>query len=137
MANDPLLQRALSRIALATIAFAALTGAGAVMLGALAGHGLEETAARLARIASHYALVHAAVLIGVALIFDRTRGWARHLMTLAIILFATGIIGFCGGLVFLAFEINAWGPQLGGMALITAWITLAAAAICAFCTRQR
>jgi uncharacterized membrane protein YgdD (TMEM256/DUF423 family) len=137
MTSDPLLQRALSPLALATIAFAALIGASAVMLGAAASHGLEPPAARLAEIASHYGLAHAPVLMGAALILDRTRGWPRTLITLAIALFTAGLIGFCGGLAARVFDIMIWPLQWGGIALIAAWIALASAAIGALAARWR
>jgi uncharacterized membrane protein YgdD (TMEM256/DUF423 family) len=125
----------LSPLALAAIVFGALAGAAGVALGAWAAHGLAEGVARLAETASRYALFHAAAMIAAALVLDRVgHGWPRRLTVLALVLFALGIMLFCGGLIGAAVGIATGTAPLGGMALIAAWVALAGAAGAAFKT---
>lgn len=120
----------LSTTALAALVFAALAGAAGVTLGAWAAHELTEGVARLAETASRYALFHATAMIAAAALLDRIGdGWPRRLTALALTLFALGIVLFCGGLTGAAVGIATGTAPLGGMALIAAWITLAAAAM--------
>jgi uncharacterized membrane protein YgdD (TMEM256/DUF423 family) len=128
----------LSRPALAAIVFAALAGAAAVALGAVAAHGVTEHQARLAETASFYALFHAPAMIVAALAMDRMAvTWARRLAGLAALAFALGIVLFAGALGMLAFGINTRTAPFGGMALIGAWVVLAVAALAAFSARRR
>jgi uncharacterized membrane protein YgdD (TMEM256/DUF423 family) len=123
----------LSTPALAAIIFAGLAGAAGITLGAWAAHGLTEGMARLAETASRYALFHAAAMVANAMVLDRVgQGWPRRLTTLALALFALGIVLFCGGVAGTAVGFATGTAPLGGMALIAGWITLAVAAGAAF-----
>lgn len=124
----------ISPLALVAIVFAAITGGAAVALGALAAHRLGPPASGLVEIAARYAMWHALAMIGTALAADRMiRG--RALATLALFLFAAGIVLFSGGLTALAFGIDIRTAPFGGTAFILGWITLAAAAVVALTRR--
>ena len=122
---------ALSPLGALAVAFAALAGASAVALGAWASHGAAEPAKGWLVTASTYQMVHAAALLGAALLRERVlAGWPRRLMGAALAGFALGILLFCGGLTALAFgwRVPAAAPA-GGLALMAAWLCLAAGAL--------
>lgn len=114
-------------------ALAALNGAIAVAAGAFAAHGLKthltpdmltifDTSAR-------YHLIHAMALALTALAADR---YSPRLAQLAALLFAAGIILFCGSLYALALTgLRTLGliTPLGGMAFIAGWLALAASSL--------
>lgn len=111
---------------------AGLLGALAVGLGAFGAHGLEgrvsardlatfETAAR-------YQLVHAALLVGLALWLERRRSlrlvWAARLLL-------GGVAIFSGSLYLLVLSGARWFgavTPIGGVALIGGWLLVALAA---------
>ncbi len=126
---------ALSTLGALAAAFAALAGASAVALGAWASHGAADPAKGWLVTASTYQMVHAAALLGAALLRERllagsAAGWPRRLVGLALAGFALGIVLFCGGLTALAFgwRVPAAAPA-GGLALMAAWLCLAAGAL--------
>lgn len=122
---------ALSTLGALAAVFAALAGASAVALGAWASHGAADPAKGWLITASTYQMVHAAALLGAALLRERfAAGWPRRLVGLALAGFALGIVLFCGGLTALAFgwRVPAAAPA-GGLALMAAWLCLAAGAL--------
>lgn len=111
---------------------AALLGAAGVALGAFGAHGLrtrlDARALEIWETAVRYHLLHAAVLLALALspyaAQLRGAGW----------LLAVGIAGFSGSLYLLALGIGPralLGPvtPLGGLALIAGWAWIARAAL--------
>lgn len=121
-----------SRLALAMIAFAALAGAGAVIMSALAAHALAEPGRGLAETASRFAFVHALAILFTSLWHDRLDAgtWPRRLTVVALALFAAGTILFSGGLLALLAGLYVVGTApWGGTALIAGWVALAASAL--------
>jgi uncharacterized membrane protein YgdD (TMEM256/DUF423 family) len=107
---------------------AALAGATGVALGAFGAHALRERLdpAALAtwQTAVLYHLIHACVLLGLAL-FARATGRA---VGVPFALFAAGIVLFSGSLYLLALTGARWlGPvtPLGGLAFLAGWVALA------------
>jgi len=104
---------------------AALAGFLAVALGAFGAHGLRATLEATGRIANwetaaQYHLVHAAVLLALAL-----RGTVARL---PFTLFGAGIVIFSGSLYVLALSNLKWLgaiTPLGGLCLIGGWLALA------------
>ena len=104
---------------------AAAAGAGAVVLGALGAHalhaGLSPQMLDVWHTAVQFQFWHALALLACALL-PRTR--AAHL---AAVLFALGIVLFCGSLYALAFGaprgLGAITP-IGGLAFIAGWVML-------------
>lgn len=114
------------------VAFAGIAGAGAVAAGAWAAHGFgglpDARAAALVETASRYAIWHALAILVCA--FIPLAGMARRLLDFAVLAFAIGIAGFCGGLCLSAFgrPVPALAPA-GGLAFIAGWLLAAAAGI--------
>jgi uncharacterized membrane protein YgdD (TMEM256/DUF423 family) len=120
------------------IVTASILGALAVMLGAMAAHGLEplleERALNAFKTASRYQMYHALAFLGLAVIskhlHERTMKWIYSLML-------TGTILFCGSIYLLTtapvmgMEFKFLGPitPLGGLLLITSWIFIGVAAL--------
>lgn len=115
-----------SRFSLST---AALVGATGVAAGAFGAHGLEgklpEDLMEIYQTASLYHLLHAPVLLGIALffhVFEENRGMARVFQ-----FFFAGVLVFSGSLYLLALSgVRWWGAitPIGGTLLILAWIGL-------------
>jgi uncharacterized membrane protein YgdD (TMEM256/DUF423 family) len=120
----------MARLWLLLAAFAGFTG---VALGAFAAHGLKTrlSADHLAvfQTGSHYQLIHALALFGVALLAIQAPG---RLVNLAGALFALGILLFSGSLYLLA--LSGFGKfgivtPFGGLAFLGGWLCLALAAL--------
>jgi uncharacterized membrane protein YgdD (TMEM256/DUF423 family) len=120
----------MARLWLLLAAFAGFTG---VALGAFAAHGLKTrlSADHLAvfQTGSHYQLIHALALFGVALLAMQAPG---RLVNLAGALFALGILLFSGSLYLLA--LSGYGKfgivtPFGGLAFLGGWLCLALAAL--------
>jgi uncharacterized membrane protein YgdD (TMEM256/DUF423 family) len=126
-----------SRATLVAFAFCGVTGAASVILGALAAHALSGPSAQNAATASQYALFHAVALMVTALAADRVTGIARKLMMTAEIFFAAGIILFSGGLAASAWGMPTGTAPWGGMALIAAWLAVAAGAAMALMSAKK
>jgi len=119
----------------AWVAAAALIGAGSVVAGAFAAHGLdpEADAARigLLRTGSVYAALHALALLATLALAAQgwlTLGWARATLWL----FAAGAVLFPGALYGLALQGPRWlgvVAPFGGSALILGWLAMAAGAL--------
>ncbi|MGH7045380.1 MAG: DUF423 domain-containing protein [Stellaceae bacterium] len=111
------------------LAVAALGGLFAVAAGAVAAHftGSELRAAELLRTGALYGLVHAAALLAVAALADRTE---RPGLALAIAgsAFAIGIVLFSFSLYALALIGDArfaWLTPFGGVSLLIGWAAIA------------
>ena len=114
------------------LAIAGLFGALSVGLDAATRHLLEGDAQRLefARIAARYGLIHAAALIGVALLAQRQD--AGLWLGLAGWLLVAGLVLFCGSLALLAGgapPLVAMLTPWGGVAFIAGWLALFVAAV--------
>lgn len=104
---------------------AAALGFLAVALGAFGAHGLKATLEATGRAANwetaaHYHLVHAAVLLVLAL--------REPVARLPFVLFTTGILIFSGSLYVLAVTNLKWLgaiTPLGGLCLLAGWLTFA------------
>ena len=104
---------------------AALTGFLAVALGAFGAHALKRTflengQGHIWDTAAHYHLVHAVVLLVLAL-----RGTVARL---PFVLFSAGIVIFSGSLYLLAATNVKWLgaiTPIGGLCLLAGWLTLA------------
>ncbi|WP_296221961.1 DUF423 domain-containing protein [Pseudomonas sp. UBA2684] len=119
----------MARLWLLLSAFAGFSGVG---LGAFAAHGLKNTlsAEYLAvfQTGTHYQLIHALALFGVALLALQAPG---RLVNLAGGLFALGIALFCGSLYLLTLSgIGMLGiiTPFGGLAFLAGWFCLGLAA---------
>ena len=107
--------------------FGALNGAVAVVIGAFAAHGVDASAEALLKTAGQYQMVHA--LLGVTCaIWPGTTGLAR----------IAGWLAVLGGLVFAAaltlialLDLTIMGAvaPVGGLLMISGWLTLAVAAV--------
>ncbi len=115
-------------------AFAALSGASGVLLGAFGAHGLRETLeARLMQTfetAVQYQMIHSLALLLVAILYNQI---GRSLaLEISILAFMTGIILFSGSLYGLVLtEIRWLGPvtPLGGLCFIVGWLALFAGSL--------
>lgn len=112
------------------LVLAGINGAIAVAMAAAAAHAFgadAEAAARAAR-AADVQLVHAAALLGIALLAEHRPGWAAKV---AGMLFILGILLFCGSLYALAFHWADRSPlaPVGGSSLILGWLTVAVAGL--------
>jgi len=113
------------------LAVAALNGALAVALGAVAQHALRADAQTMALfdLASRYHMYHALALGLVALAMQAgVSGWARC----SAWAFLIGIVLFCGSLYLFAFTGQPWlfhATPFGGGAFIAGWVLLAIAAL--------
>jgi uncharacterized membrane protein YgdD (TMEM256/DUF423 family) len=112
---------------------AALLGAGAVILGAFAAHGLaarlDPRALAVFDTGARYHLAHA---LAMALAALAMRGAARPRAQIGAALFGGGILLFSGSLYLLAVTgIRALGmvTPLGGLCFIGGWVMLALAAL--------
>ncbi|OJU18848.1 MAG: hypothetical protein BGN84_09635 [Afipia sp. 62-7] len=112
---------------------AALLGAGGVMLGAFAAHGLaarlEPRALAVFDTGARYHLVHA---LAMALAALAMRGAARPRARIAAALFGGGILLFSGSLYLLALSgLRGLGmvTPLGGLCFVGGWVMLALAAL--------
>ena len=109
------------------LSVAGVLGTLSVVAGAFGAHGLRDavTPEKLAswQTGAHYALVHSAVLVALAL-------WASatgRAITVPAALFAAGIVLFSGSIFALVlWEPRALGPvtPLGGLCLIGGWASL-------------
>ena len=114
------------------LACAGLSGAASIGTDAVARHLLAGNAYRfeLAATSARYGLIHAAALIGLALLWQRNEGgfWLR----LSGALFLAGLILFCGTLDLMAYGAPAGIALIapwGGTALIAGWLALLLAAL--------
>lgn len=106
-----------------------LGGATAVVLGALGAHGLRDVLApsmlEIWQTAVQFQFWHALALVASALLAQRS-----HAAYLGAVLFASGIVLFCGSLYALALGaprmVGAVTP-LGGLCFIVAWVALGVA----------
>jgi len=111
------------------VAYAALSGALGVMLGAFGAHGLRDTLEpRLMQTfetAVQYQLIHALALLLVAILYGQV---GRSLaFEISIYAFMAGILMFSGSLYGLVLTEMRWlGPitPLGGLCFIAGWIAL-------------
>ena len=109
------------------LAVAAAIGLASVAAGAFGAHGLRGsvTPERLAawQTASHYGLVHGAVLLALALYASAT----GRSIALPAALFTAGVVLFSGSIFGLVmWEVRALGPitPLGGLCLLAGWASL-------------
>ena len=119
----------MARLWLLLSAFAGFSGVG---LGAFAAHGLKNTLSAeypaVFQTGTHYQLIHALALFGVALLALQAPG---RLVNLAGGLFALGIALFCGSLYLLTLSgIGMLGiiTPFGGLAFLAGWFCLGLAA---------
>lgn len=117
------------RIFLGSAGFA---GAISVAVDALARHALAGDARgiELATISARYGLIHAAALLGIALLCQRNE--RRFWLGLAGWLFIVALILFCATLDLVAFGAPAWLVALtpvGGTAFVAGWAALLMAAL--------
>jgi uncharacterized membrane protein YgdD (TMEM256/DUF423 family) len=117
------------------LAVAALSGAAAVAVDAAARHLAAGDAHRLevAATGTRYGLIHAAALMGIALLAGRWRqGRARRWLELSGWCFAGGLWLFPGSLYLLALGtpavLAAFAP-IGGSLFIVGWLALLAATL--------
>ncbi|MEI9894361.1 MAG: DUF423 domain-containing protein [Chthoniobacter sp.] len=104
---------------------AALAGFLAVALGAFGAHGLQATflengQAHTWETAAHYHLIHAVVLLALAL--------RKEVARLPFQLFTAGIVIFSGSLYLLAVTNIRWlgaVTPIGGLCLLAGWLVLA------------
>ena len=109
------------------IAVAAVLGTLSVVAGAFGAHGLRDsvTPERLGswQTGAHYALVHSAVILALALYGSAT----GRSIALPAWLFSAGVVLFSGSIFGLVlWELRALGPvtPLGGLCLIAGWASL-------------
>jgi len=109
------------------LAVAGVLGTLSVVAGAFGAHGLRDsvTPEKLAawQTGAHYALIHSAVLLTLALYSSAT----GRAIALPASLFAAGIVLFSGSIFALVlWELRALGPvtPLGGLCLIAGWASL-------------
>ncbi len=115
-----------------SIVFACTAGFTGVVSGALGAHALRpllETRGRLEawQTAVHYHLIHAVVLLALALYLRREADAVARRLGRAGDLFAAGIVLFSGSLYALALGAPRWlGPltPLGGLCLLAGWIAI-------------
>ena len=114
------------------LAAAGLSGAISVATDAIARHMLAGDFYRfeLATTSARYGLVHAAVLVGVAVLWRRDEGgfW----LGLSGWLFVVALMLFCGSLDVMAFGARAGAAAVtpwGGGAFIAGWVALLVAAL--------
>jgi uncharacterized membrane protein YgdD (TMEM256/DUF423 family) len=111
------------------VAFAALSGAMSVALGAFGAHALRDSLSpRLLetfQTGVTYQMSHSLALLLVAILISH---WGRTLaLDLAVYFFMAGIVLFCGSLYGLALTEMKWlGPvtPLGGVFFIAGWLSL-------------
>lgn len=113
---------------------AAVSGALAVVMGALAAHGRAGTLSGQALgwidTGARYQLAHAVALVALAALAAGAK--ARLLFDLAALGFVAGSVLFSGGLYLQALAGWSWvGPlvPVGGLAFIAGWLLLLAAAV--------
>lgn len=113
------------------IAVAALLGATAVMFGAYASHGLSAWAnpaqVSQVQVAVQYQLFHAVTLLIISLL---SSVFLSRLLTISLYCFTLGTLCFSGSLYYLVFfgsKLLVLVTPLGGLLLIIAWLSVAAA----------
>lgn len=111
------------------IAVAAAAGALSVGADAAAQHYLagDEARAALAALGARYGLIHAAVLVAVALLLEvPAGGLARVALALSGWSFVVALVAFCGGLFLHAAGYAAFAMVVpaGGVLFIAGWILL-------------
>jgi uncharacterized membrane protein YgdD (TMEM256/DUF423 family) len=113
-------------------AAAGVAGASAVVLGALGAHSLRGALSApmldIWQTAVHFQFWHALALVACALLARRS-----HAAHLGAVLFALGIVLFCGSLYALALgapRMVGVVTPLGGLCFIVAWIALGVALSC-------
>jgi uncharacterized membrane protein YgdD (TMEM256/DUF423 family) len=111
----------------------AIAGFLAVAFGAFAGHALKSrlTPDMLAVFETgvRYQMVHALALLAAACGYGR---WQHRAFALGGILFAAGIVVFCGSLYALALSGERWlgaVTPLGGLAFLAGWLCLVRGAL--------
>ena len=116
----------LSRIAALGLAFAALSGAGGVLLGAYAAHGAPDELKEAMSFASLHALVHGLALAATALAHDRVldSGFCRWTLRLSMLGFALGVLMFSGSIYVQIFAIYTGLTPHGGTAFLAGWVLL-------------
>ncbi len=110
---------------------AGLLGAASALLGAVGAHslGLENQALISWTTAERYMMFHAVALIGLAILYDRHP--KRWIVSSAVLL-AVGTVLFSGSIfIMTGTELRWlwWLTPIGGVLLITGWVTLALGAI--------
>src|SRR3954468_7121179 len=110
------------------LVLAGLNGAAAVIAGALGAHASAPAARALVETGSHYQLVHAAALVGIAALARTRGGWLLHASGVA---FLVGCALFGGGLYLKAADHAGIGSvvPIGGAAFIAGWLLLVAAGV--------
>lgn len=115
------------------LAIAGIGGASGVLLGAWAGHAgasaLDAEMIRLVEIGVRYQMIHALALLALAGLITVAPG---RLVGAAILLFALGIVLFCGSLYLLATTGERWLGMVtpfGGLSFAAGWLALFAHAI--------
>jgi uncharacterized membrane protein YgdD (TMEM256/DUF423 family) len=105
------------------ISLAGLLGASGIVVGAAGAH---AGGGDLARLASNFLLMHAAVTLGLVAVAARfDRRWPFYL---AALLICVGAGAFCGDVSSVAFagrHVVAYLAPVGGSALILGWIAIA------------
>jgi uncharacterized membrane protein YgdD (TMEM256/DUF423 family) len=120
----------------AALAWAGVLGATGVILGALGVHTLRPTleASGMREVwdtASHFQLLHAAALLGLAGWLKATPPPGNACASWALRLLVLGTLLFAGSLYLLAFSAPHWIgilTPLGGLTLVAGWILAACAA---------
>ncbi|MGS2723425.1 DUF423 domain-containing protein [Porticoccus sp. GXU_MW_L64] len=110
------------------LAIAAISGFGAVALGAFGAHGLKSTfnpyQLDIWQTAVQYQMFHTLALLALAAV---GHALCRRMVTVAGWAFTAGIVIFCGSLYLLAFTGIKWLgaiTPIGGLAFLAAWILL-------------
>jgi len=120
-------QSGLSRIAALAIAYAGLSGAGGVVLGAYAAHGAPDELKEALSFASLHALVHGLALAATALAHDRVLAsrFCRWTLRLALLSFGLGVAMFSGDIFLQSLAIYIGTAPFGGTAFLLGWLLLA------------
>lgn len=110
------------------LALAALSGLSAVIVGALASHGLQSVLTRekvdWVDTAARYQMMHALALLAVAWIADRRGGVSVHIAGSAFVL---GTLLFSGGLYLAALAETTFHVPIvpiGGSLFVVGWLSL-------------
>jgi uncharacterized membrane protein YgdD (TMEM256/DUF423 family) len=116
------------------MAWAALSGAMCVVLGAYGAHGIAEPPEVLKfwETGVSYQMWHALAALGACILAELTDGIATRLARVAALLFLIGSLAFAGTLYF--FVLQGYIPlrgvaPAGGFAMIAGWLCLAGAAV--------
>jgi uncharacterized membrane protein YgdD (TMEM256/DUF423 family) len=121
-----------------TICCGAMLGALGVMSGAFGAHALRDILSQSQlhtwEVAAHYHLVHSLAAVGIGL-FHRVSANSHRVLVAAGSLMVVGVVVFSGSLYVLVLtDLKMFGmfTPVGGVAMISAWLTLAYA-----CVRDR